>query len=676
MATPQQLEEAIRRADAAGDANSVRALGAELMRQRSSAQPTQPKNDSRWDAFWNGAAKAPDNVRRYLGSVAGGENAWETPQQTRQRQAMLAQERATIAGRDNARKNTTRQGWNMMGQIVGTLPVALATANPWAAGAASGALLTDERTPEGVLKDAAIGAVTGKAGDVVGKRVIAPVVKKVAATAPVKKAVSAVTSRLPTPPVSAPKVSQAPALTREQAARAARYKAVGVQQPTVGQVTRDPAVWKFERETIKQDAGRPILDAFQQSDRDIAATTRRIVDEQGGNIGPEAAGTRVKDALKARSDELQSQVGSLYKTAREAFGDVRTNDLKSIRSLQDHPDWADNAQYDDMLVSVNKRLARYADADGGASGLSAKQAEELRKFVGGLGPNSSQTFAMRRVIQDAIDTDVLDGIGGQPFAQARAAAKARFDEFSKTYAGKLAGDTVSPENVGKSLRGASTSLDDLRSLTQSIEKSPGGTEALSAIRSQYIDEVMSGAITQDGKVNGTTMYNNFAKNAPRLRAVLEPDAYKSVRRTAMAARDLTADVPYSNVNHSNSASELARLFPDRSNVERSALGNAARYAVPRVLGAGVGGAAGGPFGAAAGWAATGGLDDIARARASAAVQRQVQMSVNPGSVEEMLVAQAKKQAEDELIRRRVRGLLSGPSGGLGVIGGRAVIGDE
>lgn len=562
----------------------------------------------------------------------------------------------------------------VVGGIAATLPTLALPGGPIAQGAAGGAMLSEARDFMGFAGDVALGMVGGKLGDVVGKRVIAPVVRKVASTAPVKKAVSAVTSRLPMPPVSAPKVSQA--LTREQAARAARYKAVGVQQPTVGQVTRDPAVWKFERETIKQDAGRPILDAFQQSDRDIAATTRRIVDEQGGNIGPEAAGARVKDALKARSDELQSQVGSLYKTAREAFGDVRTNDLKSIRSLQDHPDWADNAQYDDMLVSVNKRLARYADADAGASGLSAKQAEELRKFVGGLGPNSSQTFAMRRVIQDAIDNDVLDGIGGQPFAQARAAAKARFDEFSKTYAGKLAGDTVSPENVGKSLRGASTSLDDLRSLTQSIEKSPGGTEALSAIRSQYIDEVMSGAITQDGKVNGTTMYNNFAKNAPRLRAVLEPDAYKSVRRTAMAARDLTADVPYSNVNHSNSASELARLFPGGGNVERSALGTATRYAVPRVLGAGVGGAAGGPFGAAAGWAATGGLDDIARARANAAVQRQVQMSVNPGSVEEMLVAQAKKQAEDELIRRRMRGLLSGPSGGLGVIGGRAVIGDE
>ena len=686
MATKQQLEEAIRRADAAGDAESVRALGAEYRRISAAGPPqnapVKPKNESAWDGFVAGLAKTVDAPFRWIDSI----NPYAQKQQLRTETPEAYQARLREVNRSNQSRadnqarldNNTRTGWQTAGKIAGSIPATLLTKNPWLAGGMSGAQTSDANDVAGVATDAAIGALAGKAGDVFGKRVVAPVLKKVAGTAPVKKAVAAVTSRLPIPRLSAsaPRINAPQALNREQMARAARYRAVGVQQPTVGQITRDPAAWKFERETIKQDAGKPILEAFQQSDADIAAAARRIVDEQGGNIGPEAAGTRVKDALKARSDALRAEVSSLYKAVRENAGSQRATDLTNIRNLANHPDWADNAQYDDMLASVNKRLSRYADADGGQSGLTASQAEELRKFVGGLGQNSSQTFAMRRTIQDAIDTDVLDGIGGQPFAQARAAAKARFDEFSKTYAGKLAGDTVSPESVGKSFRSANTSLDDLRSVVKSIENSPGGKEALPAIRSQYVDEVLSSAITQDGKINGTAMYNNFTKNAPRLRAVLEPEAYKAVRRTAMAARDLTADVPYANVNHSNSASEIARLFPGGGSPDRGKIGNAIRYAIPRLAGAGTGAVAGGPYGAAAGWMASAGLDDLARARASAAAQRQVQLSVNPGQVDEVLVAQARKLVEDELLRRRLRGLLAGPSGALGVVGSGAIIGND
>lgn len=52
------------------------------------------------------------------------------------------------------------------GEVAGTAPVMLATKNPFLGGAASGALLTDERTPQGVAVDAVTGALGGKLGDV------------------------------------------------------------------------------------------------------------------------------------------------------------------------------------------------------------------------------------------------------------------------------------------------------------------------------------------------------------------------------------------------------------------------------------------------------------------------------------------------------------------------------
>jgi hypothetical protein len=63
------------------------------------------------------------------------------------------------------------------GEVAGTLPTLAVSSNPIAAGAMSGALLTDAKTPGGVLTDAAIGGVAGKVGDLAVKgisRVIAP----------------------------------------------------------------------------------------------------------------------------------------------------------------------------------------------------------------------------------------------------------------------------------------------------------------------------------------------------------------------------------------------------------------------------------------------------------------------------------------------------------------------
>lgn len=52
-----------------------------------------------------------------------------------------------------------------VGNVVGTLPIAAVTKNPWALGGVSGAALTDSRDVGGVALDAAIGAVGGKVMD-------------------------------------------------------------------------------------------------------------------------------------------------------------------------------------------------------------------------------------------------------------------------------------------------------------------------------------------------------------------------------------------------------------------------------------------------------------------------------------------------------------------------------
>ena len=544
------------------------------------------------------------------------------------------------------------------GGVIATAPLMFAPGGglraALAGGAGGGAMLSENiHDPKTLVRDATIGAAGGAIGHGLGKVIARPFAKRGA---------SAVVS-------SAPKVLPG----RATAVRQARFARAGVQAPTVGQITRDPRVWKFEREALKRTGGDPVLQAMQGVDRDLVRSTRSLVDSQGGAIGPEAMGQRVIESLDARNAQLNKEVSSLYNGVRQASGDARIPSLENFRAAMAHPDWADNMQFDDMAASINKRLARYADADGGQAGLNVKQAEEMRKFIGNLGPNDRQTFAMRRVFQDALDTDVLDNMGGQPFAQARAAAKARFDEFSKTYAGKLAGEGIAPERVGNSLRNAGTSLDDLRSMVTSLKQSPNGDKALASLRSQYLDDVLSKGITADGKVNGTTMANEFAKNAPRLRAVMEPEAYKQARRIAMAARDATADVPYSNVNHANTASTLADMIAPIAKqglfgrVANSPLGRAAAHTLASPAG---------PAGHA-GVEATVAASNFAAQRAGdKALERQIAMTLNPQLAAQELAKAQEEELMKRLIAQKVSGRIAGPFGGLGVAGSGLVFGNS
>lgn len=653
MATRDQLVEAIRQAGRAGDQRAVQALGAELRRVDSAGQ-SAPKGDNRPVSKTQGVLQGLGDVAAGVTDILGGKPGQFSPM------GMLsplydmgaAYLRSKQQDVDQKSPYQTSKGGRLVGQVAGSIPLG-GISNPWLGGAVGGAVLSNKRNPTQFATDVATGAVMGKVGSIAGKAIAKPFAKRAASTA----------------------VSNAPRVLpgRAAAVRQARFARAGVQAPTVGQITRDPRVWKFEREALKRTGGDPVLQAMQGVDSDLVRSTRSLVDSQGGAIGPEAMGQRVIESLDARNAQLNKEVSSLYNGVRQASGDARIPSLENFRAAMAHPDWADNMQFDDMAASINKRLARYADADGGQAGLNVKQAEEMRKFIGNLGPNDRQTFAMRRVFQDALDTDVLDNMGGQPFAQARAAAKARFDEFSKTYAGKLAGEGIAPERVGNSLRNAGTSLDDLRSMVTSLKQSPNGDKALASLRSQYLDDVLSKGITADGKVNGTTMANEFAKNAPRLRAVMEPEAYKQARRIAMAARDATADVPYSNVNHSNTASTLADMIAPIAKqglfgrVANSPLGRAAAHTLASPAG---------PAGHA-GVEATVAASNFAAQRAGdKALERQIAMTLNPQLAAQELAKAQEEELMKRLIAQKVSGRIAGPFGGLGVAGSGLIFGNS
>ncbi len=541
--------------------------------------------------LYNAAATVTDPIANAAIRVFSGK---ETADKTMQ--AARKQRKAAVDAVSRAMVSRPSPVARTAGQIAGTLlppvagikaPAALARIAPKAApvltramqGAIGGAATRGDDSSG--LTEAAIGAGAGV--------VLPPALSYLATSRPVRAvgrgvaniarpAVNAVSSMLDNtpalPPVAAraaPTPTISDAFGRDAAARAARFRAVGAENPTTGMVTRDPRAWNFERETAKlSGAGDDLVSQIRKVERDIVRAGDDLVRAQGGSLGAEGTGLSVQRALDAKRNEMQKAASALYKSVRDGRGDVSAGPLNALRGALDDPAMTDNPIFDTMREGINRRLQRFGMA--GTSGMvrndavaTVSQAEELRKMIGSLGPSNEPAVRMMRGrLIDALDDDVTNSVGDDAFKAARASAKARFDEFSKTFAGRIADEGIAPEKLTQRLLGA-TPLSDIRALRRSLtsgtqDQIARGTEALRGLRAQSLDELFGGVVSADGKLNGNQLHKLFQKNADKYRALFDAGDYKQIRRIALAARDATSEVPFSAVNNSNTASAAANMF--------------------------------------------------------------------------------------------------------------------
>lgn len=197
-ATREQILAAYNRAHSAGAVNP----------QRKEA-PRPPQNNSAWDGFVAGLAKTVDAPFRWLDSVNPYAQQKQLPTETPAAyQARLAEVNKSNQSRTRNQamlENNTRTGWQTAGKIAGTIPATLLTKNPWLGGALGGAQASDSDNVSGVANDAFFGALGGKAGQLAGKYVVAPVaaktiapaVRKLAQTAGGQKATTALKKLMP-----------------------------------------------------------------------------------------------------------------------------------------------------------------------------------------------------------------------------------------------------------------------------------------------------------------------------------------------------------------------------------------------------------------------------------------------------------------------------------------------
>ena len=437
--------------------------------------------------------------------------------------------------------------------------------------------------------------------------------------------------------------------------RLRNFMRIGIDQPTTGMVTREPAVWKFERDTMGlSETGAPIRDAIIKVNEGINRAADDLISKVGVADDVERVGVQAAEALAQKEKEMQAVTGNLYREASRKHGDKSAGSIPNFLERLDSPDMMDNETFDTMRSSVMRRLQRFGMT--GSSGLVRKdailtvdQAESLRKFIGNLGNSADPAVRMmRKELINALDDDVVSAFGDDTFKAARDAAKQRFDEFKKTLAGRIGAGDIAAEQVTSRLMLPGTSLKDFRTLKATLttgtpEQIARGKEAWSSIGAQALQNMFNNARIGENIISGSKLASEFGKNAPRFKELLTRQEFVTLNRIVKAARNAHTPVDFASVNTSNAASALANLFA------KEAATRPERSAVKAMLVNLMAGFAGGP-GASAAMAGVRETSAMAAERAATEAaarnaQLQVSMAANPQLVAETLQANALRQAE-------------------------------
>lgn len=354
-------------------------------------------------------------------------------------------------------------------------------------------------------------------------------------------------------------------MTPEQSLRARTLREVGVKEPTVGMLDRTPKSWQFEQNTKGiQGIGEPIQQRYIDANIAIQNALDDVAKKTGGKATTSyEAGSTVVEAIQKKSKEMQKEVGKLYTSVRERFGD--SIGMRPNQFMDAIDEVSDEAAGDTILNSVMRRLKRWevVDSNGNlidGTELSVSKAEELRKFINRLSDaNDPSVKRIKGLLIDSLDNDVIDTANVDAFKQARDAARDKFTEFSRqSIVGKVNEGKIVPDDVvRKTIFGGK--VNDLKKFKDSLlsgtdKQVERGVAALNDIRVQGLQEIIDKSLSPSGELSGSRFSKQLAKiGKERLEIIYDPETVMQLKTIEKALEYTTIPVPQSVVNYSGTA---------------------------------------------------------------------------------------------------------------------------
>lgn len=377
----------------------------------------------------------------------------------------------------------------------------------------------------------------------------------------------------------------------EEQARYNRMKAQGI-DPTLSQVTRDPAQYRFENQTgaaTQTGAGNLLHEREMDINSQITDAIKKVDErfkDQPSAANIDQTGESVKGAFATEAKRRMAEIDGAYNAARRAGETKEAVDISGLEKyLTDNrakaiavPELkAINAKLAELKkLSPQEKPSGLLGPDGKPIGKPVKpkvtidDLESLRQAANELrgNPGTPANHFMKEINKE-IDK-ATEGKGGEMYKQARSLRKAYGDEFERNGAvarllekkGKTNDPRVAIEDVYRDVmvRGSQKELGDvltsLRKIDPKVDKA--GVTAIRDLQAQTIRSIVEKA-TEKGAPNKRGIAN---LSAPRLR-----DAINEIGRPKLEmllGKDAASDL----YNLSKTASET-KLPPGSGRVTGS-----------------------------------------------------------------------------------------------------------
>lgn len=295
-------------------------------------------------------------------------------------------------------------------------------------------------------------------------------------------------------------------LDPDQAARLAAFQALDDRLiPTKAQITRDPTTFQAQEELAKTTG--KVRAALEQQD---AILSSRFSNEIAKTLGDSSSrGASVAEAILGKATKLDEEIGQLYKAAREASGTAKN--IKPIALGEKLRRVApSNTRAGGAVEAVVGELQQRGIMDDqmrvvGRVGVNTM--EEMRAFINSLHDKQNPFGnAILREMKDALDDDVFKQTGDDLFKQARSAKAAfekelnqaklsKFDARDKHIVRDILENKIDPDQiVDKVVLGKSWRPDDLSSLKKYVTTAEDGKKAWDDLRASVLDTIKSKAL--------------------------------------------------------------------------------------------------------------------------------------------------------------------------------------
>jgi len=347
--------------------------------------------------------------------------------------------------------------------------------------------------------------------------------------------------------------------------RKADFEAAGM-QPTLGQITRDPA--QFAREMNLrgvQGVGDPLMQRFTQQNQQLTNSIGQFAQGAGEKY---QAGRKIIDDLSKADDFFSKHVSSLYKQARESAGKELDVPLQGLaqdyaRILRDFGDKLPSGvrnNLDDLGLLKGQQTKVFTVED----------ADRLLKVINSNSSNDPAVNAaltqIRGAVKNAVNSVADDG---GVFAPAVKAAKERFALHDAAPALRAASEgAVSADDfVRRFIVGGKT--DEVNKMAQ-ILGSDARNEAKAQI-GEYLRRAAFGENTAGDKAFAQESFNKALSNigTDKLRAFFSPEEIVQLQRLGRVGAYMTSSPARAPVNSSNTAGALFNLLQSVPGVGRA-----------------------------------------------------------------------------------------------------------